>query len=122
MGKRILVVDDEPYLRDVEVLLLREAGYSATASANAAEALARLPDIRPDLIVLDLSMPGMDGLEFLRHLRAERTWQGLPVILSSGVSEEEIEGLVQPGQCVLHKPFSERALLSQVRRLIGDAD
>ncbi len=118
MAKRVLVVDDQPLLRDVQVLLLRDAGYVAIALAGAREALACLADLRPDLIVLDLSMPGMDGYEFLRELRADEIWGDLPVIVATGLTPEEMQPLDEP---VLAKPFSDVALLSSVRRLIGEA-
>jgi CheY-like chemotaxis protein len=121
MAKRILVVDDQPYLRDVQVLLLQEAGYAATAMASGAEALARLGQERPDLILLDMSMPGMDGRQFLHHLREDQRWAHLPVILSTGHLAETLGALRQKTVDVLAKPFSDRALLETVRRLIGDA-
>lgn len=121
MAKRVLVVDDQPLLRDVQVLLLREAGYVATALAGAREALDRLPDLRPDLIVLDMTMPGMDGRQFLRRLRADEVWGQLPVIVTSGLTAEEMEPMSGRACDVLSKPFSDVALLARVRRLIGDA-
>ena len=72
--KKILVVDDLPYLREVQVLLLNEAGYQTTALGDAREALERLPDLKPDLILLDVAMPGMDGREFLARLREHPRW------------------------------------------------
>ncbi|HZF02816.1 MAG TPA: response regulator [Patescibacteria group bacterium] len=121
MAKQILVVDDKPYLRDVEVLILKAAGYAATALETATDALARLADIRPDLILLDLSMPGMSGREFIERLRADGEWQGLPVILSTGLLEEDAAAAVEPGVELLPKPFSDTALLNRVRLLIGPA-
>ena len=120
MAKRVLVVDDLPILRDVQVLLLREAGYAASAVSGAREALACLSDLRPDLIVLDMTMPGMDGRQFLRELRADREWSALPVIVASGLTAEDIDPGTR-GCAVLAKPFSDVALLASVRRLIGDA-
>jgi len=121
VAKQILVVDDEPYLRDIQVLVLRAAGYVATALETASEALDRLADIRPDLILLDMSMPGMDGREFLARLRALAPWRHLPVILSSGFPADDIAPLGAPDTEVLSKPFSDIALLTRVRRLIGEA-
>src|SRR5438477_13099198 len=89
VAKQILVVDDEPYLRDIQVLVLRAAGYVATALETASEALDRLADIRPDLILPDMSMPGMDGREFLTRLRARALWRHLPVILSTGFTDAD---------------------------------
>ena len=122
MPKRVLVVDDQQYLRDVQIMLLKEAGYVATAIASGVEALAQLSDLSPDLILLDMSMPVMDGRQFLAHLRHTDRWAKTPVILSSGHDEEEMEALRQPIVDVLHKPFSDRTLLERVRRMIGDAD
>jgi CheY-like chemotaxis protein len=121
MAKRVLVVDDHPLLREVQVLLLREAGYAATALSGAREALGRLADLRPDLIVLDLSMPDMNGYQFLRRLRAEDAWSEVPVIVASGLTSEEMEPIVEHDCDVLAKPFTDVALLSSVRRLIGEA-
>lgn len=118
MPKRILVVDDLPYLREVQVLLLTEAGYAATALANAREALERLPELAPDLILLDVSMPGMDGRQFLARLRQTPEWARLPVILTTGRAAEEV---ARDTACpVLAKPFTEAALLDQVRALLGE--
>jgi CheY-like chemotaxis protein len=115
--KRILVVDDMQYLRDVQVMLLNEAGYVTTALGSAREALDRLPELAPDLILLDVSMPGMDGRQFLARLRSRPEWQQLPVILTTGRSVEDV---ARENRCdVLPKPFSEVALLDLVRRLIG---
>ena len=117
MPKRILVVDDLPYLREVQVLLLNEAGYATTALGNAREALERLPTIAPDLILLDVAMPGMDGRQFLTELRAAPEWKRLPVILTTGRALEELEPDL--GCEVLAKPFTEGALLDIVRRVLG---
>ena len=118
--KRVLVVDDLSYMRDIQVLILKEAGYAATALATAREALDRLTELAPDLILLDLSMPGMDGRQFLHRLRALPQWKAVPVILTTGRTVEEVKGLCD---CeVLPKPFSDAALLDRVRRMIGDAN
>jgi CheY-like chemotaxis protein len=119
MPKRILVVDDLPYLREVQVLLLNEAGYHTTALGDAREALERLADIAPDLILLDVAMPGMDGREFLARLRERPRWQGVPVILTTGRSIEDIAD--DTGCEVLAKPFTESALLDLVRRVLRES-
>ena len=117
--KRILVVDDLPYLREVQVLLLNEAGYLTIALGNAREALARLSEISPDLILLDMAMPDMDGRQFLARLRDTDQWRGVPVILTTGKSVEEVAD--DTGCEVLPKPFTENALLDSVRRVLGPA-
>jgi CheY-like chemotaxis protein len=118
VAKRILVVDDLPYLREVQVLLLKEAGFVATALGNAREALERLSDLKPDLILLDMSMPGMDGRQFLTRLRDDPRWKRVPVIFTTGKTVEEVE---HDTECpVLAKPFTEAALLDCIRRLLDE--
>ena len=118
--RKILVVDDQPYIRDIHVLLLRAAGYEATALASATEALAHMPDARPDLILLDMAMPGMTGRQFLARLRADAAWSALPVILATGLGAEGLGSLGDPSTAILAKPFTEEALLATVRRLLGE--
>ena len=118
VSKRVLVVDDLSYMRDIQVLLLKEAGYTAIALATAREALDRLTELAPDLILLDLTMPGMDGRQFLRRLRAMPQWKTLPVILTTGRTPDEVK--IESECEVLSKPFSDSALLDRVRRLIGE--
>ncbi len=120
LRKKILVVDDQAYIRDVHVLLLRAAGYEATALASATEALARLADVRPDLILLDVGMPGMNGRQFLARLRVDAAWSALPVILATGLDTETLATLSDTTTDVLAKPFTEEALLASVRRLLGE--
>jgi CheY-like chemotaxis protein len=121
VAKQILVVDDEAYLRDIHVLVLNGAGYATTALETATEALDRLAEIRPDLILLDVSLPGMDGRQFLKQLRASAPWRHVPVIVSSGFPADDIAALAEPDTEVLPKPFSDTALLTRVRGLIGEA-
>ena len=119
MTKRILIVDDMKYLRDVQVLVLNDAGYTTTALSSAREALDRLPELAPDLILLDVSMPGMDGRQFLARLRSTPQWQQLPVILTTG---RVVDDVARENGCdVLSKPFTDIALLDHVRKLIGAA-
>lgn len=110
------MVDDLAYLRDVQVLLLNDAGYEATGIGDAREAFDRLAELAPDLILLDVSMPGMDGRQFLNRLRATAEWKHLPVILTTGTAAEEV---ARELRCeLLAKPFTEIALLESVRRLL----
>jgi CheY-like chemotaxis protein len=118
VAKRILVLDDMKYLRDVQVLVLNDAGYTTTALSSAREALDRLPELAPDLILLDVSMPGMDGRQFLARLRSTPQWQQLPVILTTGRAVDDVAR--ENGCDVLPKPFTDIALLDHVRKLIGD--
>ena len=87
--KRILVIDDERLLRAPVASVLRRAGYEVESAGSGEEALQLLESARPELILLDLMMPGMGGLGFLRRLRAEPKWAAVPVIVLSAGSDGE---------------------------------
>lgn len=86
--KRVLVVDDEPEIREVLVEYLRGKGFEACAADDGVEALRRLPEFRPQIVLLDIAMPGLSGIETLHHIK------GLPqrtcVVMVSGKEDEEI--------------------------------
>jgi CheY-like chemotaxis protein len=86
---RILVIDDERLLRAPVASVLRHAGYEVDCAGSGEEALQLLESARPDLILLDLMMPGMGGLGFLRRLRADERWAAVPVIVLSAGSDGE---------------------------------
>lgn len=115
----VLVVEDRDYLRQVLVAVLNNAGYSADGFASASAALEQLPRRHPQLILLDLQMPGMDGCEFLRRLRANAVWDQLPVLVVSGVPEQLPPPADRRGVAVLVKPFDNDTLIACVERLIG---
>lgn len=86
--KRILVVDDEIHIRNLLGTYLQKRGFDVKDAGNGREALPMLSTARPDLIILDVLMPLMDGFEFLRELRAATEHAGIPVIILSARSEE----------------------------------
>ena len=83
----VLVVDDVDDARDIMARLLRRVGYRPVTAADGAAALAAVDAERPDLVLLDMSMPEMDGLEVLRRLRADPRHRDLPVVVFSAVSD-----------------------------------
>ena len=83
----ILMIDDVPLFRDVVLHALQRAGHQVTAAANGAAAMEALKTVRPDLILLDLAMPEMNGLAFLRQLRSDKALARTPVVVVSALSE-----------------------------------
>jgi len=81
----VLVVDDMPDAREVLARLLRRHGYVAATAEHGLDALAQVEAVHPDLILLDLTMPVMDGVEVLRRLRADPRYADLPVVVFTGV-------------------------------------
>jgi len=84
MRTRVLVLDDQEYLREIMATILADAGYPATPVASAGEALRLLDELQPDLLVLDVLLPTVGGLEFLEQLRATPVWATLPVVAMKG--------------------------------------
>jgi DNA-binding response OmpR family regulator len=116
-ARRVLVVDDEATIRDVVRRYLTADGFDVTEAADGEEAVARFRSLRPDLVVLDVMMPGVDGLEVLRRLRAE---SDVYVILLTAKAEEvdKLVGLSVGADDYLTKPFSPRELVARVRAVL----
>lgn len=121
----ILVVDDEPKIVQLVRDYLERAGFAVSTARDGNEALMRAHQERPDLIVLDLGLPGLDGLEVTRRLRRD---SGVPIIMLTARHEEtdKVVGLELGADDYLTKPFSPRELAARVRAVLrrhaGEAD
>lgn len=113
-GPRILVVDDEPAIREICRLYLEQAGYQVEEASDGDAALDAVEHHPSDLVVLDIMLPGLDGLEVLDRIRARDQW--LPVLLLSALTSEDsrIGGLMQGADDYLTKPFAPRELVARV--------
>jgi DNA-binding response OmpR family regulator len=119
-GQRILVVDDEPDIRDLLRLTLERESYLVSEAANGEEALAAVEDDPPDLIILDLMMPVLDGHQTCYRLKAERASAHIPVIMLTAKGEEtdEVIGLGIGADDYMAKPFSPRLLTARVKAML----
>ena len=123
MGKRVLVVDDDRVIQQLLEVNLELEGYEVVATAaDGKEALVKIAELKPDLVILDIMMPKMDGLEVCRRLRADPELAGIPVILLSARAQDmDIrEGLEIGASAYLTKPFDPVELLEVVGRLAKD--
>ncbi len=113
-GARVLVVDDEPAIQRFLRTALSAEGYAVFGAATGAEALAQVTSHRPDLIILDLGLPDMDGSQVTRRVRE---WSSVPIIILSvrGQESDKIEALDAGADDYLTKPFSVGELLARMR-------
>jgi DNA-binding response OmpR family regulator len=114
MAQRILVVDDEQSIRTIVEYALKDAGFEVVTAGRGDDALAAMDRDPIDLVVLDVMLPGMDGLEVCQKLRAERS---VPIIMLSARGEEldKVLGLELGADDYVTKPFSPRELVSRVK-------
>lgn len=125
-GVRVLVVEDEASLREGLVDLLRGDGHAVTACGDGAAAIAAgLADVF-ELVVLDLMLPRVDGIEVCRRLRAARPGMPILMLTARGSEDDKVRGLIEGADDYVTKPFSARELLARVRALgrrapVGDS-
>lgn len=114
----LYLVEDDLALQDMLASYLRKHGYAVTPMTQAEEMLRRVPELRPDLILMDIGLPGVDGLDACRRLRAGG--HDVPLILVTARNEEidRVLGLEMGADDYLSKPFSSRELLARVRALL----
>src|SRR5215212_7464638 len=119
---RILVVDDDPAVISVLKRGLSYEGYAVDAAATGPEGLATARERYPDLVILDIMMPGMDGLEVLRRLRAADTQ--LPILMLTGkdAPADQVQGLQTGADDYVVKPFTFEVLLARVQALLRRRD
>jgi two-component system, OmpR family, phosphate regulon response regulator PhoB len=113
----VLVVDDEPIVREVLSRYLRHSGYEVGSAADGFDALAAFDSGKPDLVLLDLMLPGIDGLEVFRRIRSR---SDTPVIMLTARGEEanRIAGLEMGADDYVVKPFSPREVIARVRAVL----
>lgn len=119
--KTVLIVDDEIHIINVLSLKLRNANFEVMTAGNGEEALERIGESMPDLVITDFSMPMMTGLELVQCLRSDAKTEQIPVIMLTGRGQtvEEKDGKVPRIDVLMSKPFSPREILHQVETLLG---
>jgi signal transduction histidine kinase/DNA-binding response OmpR family regulator len=122
-AERILLADDNADMRQYVERLLTQAGYAVTVAADGRKALQAVRENKPDLVVTDVMMPGLDGFGLLHELRGDSHFATIPVIVLSARAGEEarIEGMQAGATDYLVKPFSARELLARVQASLGFA-
>jgi len=119
--QKILVADDEVYMLRLLEMTFKKGGYEVVTCRDGKEALALAASARPQLIVLDVMMPGLDGLGALRQLKEDAATREIPVVVLSakGHALTRVEAEVAGAALFLAKPFSPNQLLLEVQKIIG---
>ena len=117
---KVLIVDDEPIIRDILEGLLSFQGYDLLFATNGIEALEAVEEHAPDVLLLDVMMPEMDGFQVCQYLKAHDKWQHIPVILVTALNSKDdlSRGLDAGADDFLHKPFDNQELLAHVRSML----
>src|SRR5215475_51294 len=123
MASRVLIVEDERDIRDLILLHLQRDGYQVTTAGSGEDALLQVKQSPPDLVLLDLMLPGMSGLEVCRRLRQEPTTAGLPILMLTAKVDEvdRVVGLEMGADDYVAKPFSPKELVARVRAVLRRA-
>lgn len=122
MNKSILIVDDEAMTRDLLRLMLKGTGFTIYEAEDGFKALEKIAAHKPDVMILDVMMPGLDGLAVCRQLRAEAETADLPIIMLSAKTTHAAiqDGLAAGADKYLTKPVGFKELVSNIREVMGE--
>lgn len=119
-GKRILVVDDEPEIHAVLGKLLSKEGYDVESAYSADEAFKSITELKPDLIILDIMMPRVSGIEVCNRLKADPATKDIMILIVSARDEQEdrLAGLSHGANDYVSKPFHLRSLVRKIEHML----
>ena len=115
---RVLVVDDEPNITELVSIGLRYEGFDVSSAHDGRGALRAVRELKPELVILDVTMPDIDGLEVVRRMRAENIWMPVIFLTARDAVEDKIAGLTVGGDDYIAKPFSLDELVARVRAAV----
>lgn len=121
LGRTILLVEDNPHNRKIFSGMLAHAGFQVVEAEDGNQALARVEEVRPDLILMDLSIPGIDGWEVTRRLKADARFSKIPIIALTAHAMRGDEESAREAGCdgYLSKPVSPKRVVDEVKRYLN---
>ena len=122
MSKKVLIVDDEANIVISIEFLMRQAGYNIEIARDGEEAMAKIKSFQPDLILLDVMMPKINGFEVCRRIREKPELNDLKIVMltAKGREVEVTKGLALGADSYIIKPFSTRELMSEVKKILSE--
>jgi DNA-binding response OmpR family regulator len=121
MGKNVLVIEDEPNIIEAISFILSRDGWSVATHSNGHDAVGVVQEAMPDLVILDVMLPGKTGYDILRELRSEDATQGLPVLMLTAKGQVKDREMAERAGAsrFMTKPFSNAEVLDAVRELVA---
>jgi len=123
MSKTVLIVDDEEYIVTSLEYVMKSAGYEVVVAYDGEQAIEKIKATAPDLLILDVMMPKLDGFEVCEKIRANPLWESIRIIMltAKGRDSERDKGISLGADAYMTKPFSTRDILERVTELLGDS-
>ena len=121
MSRKILIVDDEPNIVISLEFLMKREGFGVSVAIDGEEALKKIAEIQPDLVLLDIMMPKRSGFEVCQEIRANPAWGAIKVVMltAKGRDTEVQKGMALGADAYVTKPFSTKDLVATVRSVLG---
>lgn len=121
MPKTVFVIDDDEGLQMVLEMALRQAGYHVESAMNGQEGLERLETVKPDVILSDVMMPQMDGVQFFKEIQERLRYEGIPIIIMTALNRKPwFADLEAEGAVIIQKPFDVEHLVSLIEMHVTD--
>ena len=118
MANKILVVDDEKAIRDLLSIYLIEDGYEVSVASDGREAIEKAKKENPQVILLDVKMPGIDGIETCKRLKEEEITQSIPVIMVTAHQDKDVEAYLEGADDFVNKPFDRLEITFRVKSML----
>ncbi len=120
MKRKVLIIDDEPDIREIVRIYLSAEGYDVIEAANGHDGILKAQELKPDLIVLDIMMPGINGFEVAKHLKDDPNTQDIPIIILSVLAHDSQyrQGIMD----YISKPFRQEELVNTIHKIFSNAD
>ena len=118
MADKILVVDDEKEIRELLSIYLNEDGYEVIAASNGEEAINLAQEEHPRVILMDVKMPGIDGVETCKRLKEEEKTKSIPVIMVTAYQDRDVEAYLEGADDFVNKPFDKTEITFRIRSML----